>query len=122
MPEIHAGHHGVFGPFTKNKERIHKFKEAGDSQHIYQKELNKGRFQQDMAYGDFKDITRRTTSDKILRDKVVNIAKNPKHDGCHHGIDSMVYKSFDKKTSSNCIKNDNISIKELAKELHKPVI
>ena len=31
-----------------------------------------------MAYGDFKDLARRTASDKILRDKAFNIAKNPK--------------------------------------------
>ena len=34
-----------------------------------------------MAYEDFKDLTRRTTSDKKLRDKAFNIAKNPKYDG-----------------------------------------
>ena len=32
-----------------------------------------------MAYGDFKDLTRRTASDKVLRDKAFNIAKNPKY-------------------------------------------
>ena len=39
-----------------------------------------------MAYGGFKDLTRRTFSDKILRDKVFNIAKNPKHDGYQRGF------------------------------------
>ena len=34
-----------------------------------------------MAYGDFKDLNRRTAADKVLRDKVFNIAKNPKYDG-----------------------------------------
>ena len=34
-----------------------------------------------MAYGDFKELTRRTASDKILRDKAFNIAKNPKYGG-----------------------------------------
>ena len=29
-----------------------------------------------MAYGDFKDLTRRTVSDKFLRHKAFNIAKN----------------------------------------------
>ena len=52
-------------PFTKNKERIQKFKETGDSRYIYQKELDKSCFQHDMAYGDFKDLTRRAASDKI---------------------------------------------------------
>ena len=52
-----------------------------------------------MTYGDFKDLTRRTASDKIVRDKAFNIAKNPKYDGCQRGIASMVYNFFDKKTS-----------------------
>ena len=50
-----------------------------------------------MAYGDFKDFTRRTASDEILRDKAFNIAKNPKYDGYQRGLVSMVYKFFDKK-------------------------
>ena len=52
------------GHLQKNKERIQKFKEIRDSQYIYQKELDKACFQHDIAYGDFKDLTRRTTSDK----------------------------------------------------------
>ena len=47
-------------------------------------------FQHDMAYGDFKVLTRRTTSDKVLRDKTFNIAKNPKYDGYQRGDASMV--------------------------------
>ena len=66
------------GPFTKNKERIQKFKETGDSRYIYQNELDKTSFQHDMAYGDFKDLTRRTISVKIFYGKAFNIAKNPK--------------------------------------------
>ena len=50
-----------------------------------------------MAYGDFKDLTRRTATDKVLRDKGFNIAKNPKYDGSQRGLASMVYKCFDKK-------------------------
>ena len=68
-------------PFTKNKERIEKFKETGDTSYIYKNKLDKACFQHDMAYGDFKDLKRRTASDKILRDKAFNIAKNPKYDG-----------------------------------------
>ena len=52
------------GPFTKIKKRIQKFKEAGDSRYIYQNELDKACFQHDMAYGDFKYLTRRTASEK----------------------------------------------------------
>ena len=50
-----------------------------------------------MAYGDFKDLTTRTVSDKILRDKAFNIDKNLKYDGYQHEHTSMVYKLFDKK-------------------------
>ena len=50
-----------------------------------------------MAYGNFKDLTRRTASDKVLRDKAFNIAKNPKYDKYQRGLASMVYKFIDKK-------------------------
>ena len=63
---------------TKTKERIQKFKETGDLSDIYKKELDKVCFQHDMAYGDFKDLPRRTASEKVLRDKVFDIAKNSK--------------------------------------------
>ena len=45
------------------------FKETGYSKYIYQNELDKACFQHDMAYGDFKDLYRRTAADKVLRDK-----------------------------------------------------
>ena len=78
----------------KNKERIQKFKETGDSRYIYQNELDKACFQHDMAYGDFKDLTRRTASDKIFCDQAINFAKNPKYHGYRRGLASMVYTSF----------------------------
>ena len=53
-----------------------------------------------MAYGDFKHLKWRTASDKILRDKAFNIAKNPKYDGYQRGLASIVYKFFDKKFAS----------------------
>ena len=68
------------GPVTKNKETIQKIKETRDSRYIYQNELDKACIQHDMAYGDFKHTPRRTTSEKVLRDKAFNIAKNPKYD------------------------------------------
>ena len=43
-----------------------------------------------MAYGNFKDLKRRTFSDKVLKDKAFNIAKNPKYDGYQSGLASMV--------------------------------
>ena len=57
-----------------------------------------------MVYGDFKDLTRRTVYNKVLRDKAYNIAKNPKYDGYHCGLASMVYNYFDKETSGSGIK------------------
>ena len=62
-----------------------------------------------MAYGDFKDLTRRSTSDKILRGKAFNIAKNANYNGYQRGLASIVYKFFDKKTSDGTVKNENIS-------------
>ena len=75
-----------------------------------------------MAYGDFKDLTRRTASDKILLDKAFNVAKYPKYDGYQRGITSMVYTFFNKKTSGSGIKIENITNKKLAEELHKTII
>ena len=126
IPEMHLRQPGfsysACGPFTKNKKRTQKFKETGDSRYICQNELDKACFQHDMAYGDFKDLTRRTASDKILRVKAFNIAKNPKYDGYERELLAMVYKFFDKKTSGVTVKNENISNKELAEELQKPII
>ena len=63
-------------PFTKNKERIQKFKETADRSYIQINELDKVCLQHDMPYGDFKDLKRRTAFDKVLRDKSFNIEKS----------------------------------------------
>ena len=105
MPEIHLRQTGftysACRPFTKNKERIQKFKQTGDLRYIYRSELDKACFQHDMAYGDFKDLKKRTAADKVLRDKAFNIAKGPKYEGYQRGLASMVYKLFDKKASGS---------------------
>ena len=76
-----------------------------------------------MAYRDFKDLEIRRASDKVLRDKAFNIAKNPKCDGYQRGLASMVYKVFDKKLKGNGATNNEIKQKlQLAEELHKPII
>ena len=145
MPKMHLKQPGGFtysacGPFTKNKERIQKFKETGDTSYIYKNEL-KACFQHDMAYGDFKDLKKRTAFDG---DKAFNIAKNPKYGGCQRGLASMVYKFFDKKSGDGGIVNDNnkkknnnnnnnndnkqnrrplaLAVLQLAEELHEPII
>ena len=85
MPEMHLKQLGftysACGPFIKNKKGIQKFKETGDTSYICKNELDKACFQHNTAYGDFKDLKSRTFSDKLLRDKAFNIAKNPKYDG-----------------------------------------
>ena len=57
-----------------------------------------------MAYGDFKDLARRTVSDNILTDTALSTAKNPKYDGYQRGLASMIYKFFDKKSLGRGIK------------------
>ena len=64
------------GSFTKNKEKIQKFIVRWDSKQIYQNELDKACFKNDMAYGNFKHLPIGTAPDKVLRDKVFDIAKN----------------------------------------------
>ena len=127
MPEMHFKQPGftysACGRFTKNKERIQKFKGTGDARYIYKNELHKAFFQHDMVYGDFKDLKRRTAFDKIWRDKAFDIAKNPKYDGYQRWIASMVYNFFDKKSAGSSIANNNIKQNlQLAKELHKLII
>ena len=60
MHEVHLRQPGftcsACEPFNKNKERIEKFTEMVDSQCFYQNELDKACFQDDMAYGAFKDL------------------------------------------------------------------
>ena len=51
-----------------------------------------------MAYGEFKDLARRTASDRVLRDKAFDIAKNPKFDRYQRELASMLYKFFDEKS------------------------
>ena len=72
---------------------------------IYKNELDKACFQHNMAYGDFKDLKRRTASDNVLRDKAFIIAKSPKYDGYQRELASMVYKFFDKKSTGSGINN-----------------
>ena len=79
MPEMHLKQPGftysTCESFTKKKERIQEFKETGDTSYIYKNELGKASFQHDMAYRSFKDLKRRTASDKILRYKALILLK-----------------------------------------------
>ena len=79
-----------------------------------------------MSYWDFKDLAKRTASDKVIRDKAFNITKNPKYDGYQRGLASMVYKFFHKKAAGSGVdmhaNEYAFNNEKLAEELHKPVI
>ena len=70
MAEIHLKQRGftdsAYDPFTKNKEKIQKFMQTGNTNYIYKNDLDKACFQHDMAYRKYKDLTKRTESDKVL--------------------------------------------------------
>ena len=125
MPEMHLKQLGftysACGPFTKDKEIVKKFKERGDTNYIYKNELDKVYLQHDMAYRDFKDLTKRTTADNVLRDKAFKIASDQKYDGYQRRLASMVYKFFDKKSSGSGVNEIKQNI-QLADEHHKPII
>ena len=67
-----------------------------------------------MAYGKYKDLEKRTQSDKVLKDKALKIANNPKYDGYQRELVSMVYKFFDKKSKGSSIKNEIKQNQQLA--------
>ena len=86
-----------------------------------------------MAYGDLKDLAKRTIADKVLRDKAFKIVSDQEYDGYQRGLASMVYKFFDKKSQgSGCHSSstpyhpsliaNNKENAQLADELHKSII
>ena len=80
MPEMHLKQSGftysACGPFTKNKERIEKFMQTGNTDFIYKNKLDKACFQHDMDDGNSKDLVKNTQSEKVLRDKRFKIASD----------------------------------------------
>ena len=130
IPEMHLKQPGftysACGPFTKNKERIEKFMQTGNTTFIYKNELDEACFQHNMAYGKSKHLIKRTQSDKVLKHKALKITNNPNHDDYQRGLASMVYKFFDKKSASlykskgsGIINKQNY---QLENELHKTII
>ena len=124
MPEMRLKQPGftcsACGPFTKNKERIEKFMQTGNTNFIYKNELDKTCFQHNMPYGKTKDLVKITQSGQVLKDKEFKIASDPKCDGYQRGLASMVHKFFDKKCSGNGIVNEpNYQVEN---KPHKPII
>ena len=124
MPEMHLKQTGftfnACGPFTKKIERIQKCKETGNLRYIFRNELEKACFEHGKAYGDFKNLPKRTASNKVLCGKAFNIAKNQR------GLFSMVHRLFNKNPTGGAIKSKNIWNQKLAarlaEKLHKPII
>ena len=125
MPEMHLKQTGftynACGPFTKNKERIQKFKETGDTRYIYKNNIDKACFQSNMAYGNIKDLARRTASDRVSRGKVFNIAKNPKMMDIREVLLLWFINILIKNTSGSGIKNETKQNQQLAEELYKQI-
>ena len=118
------------GPFTKHCERIQKFRETGNLKHLCRNELDKAYFAHDAAYSESKDLSKRTISDKVLKDRAYEIGRNPGYrmimdiKGYQSALVSMVYKFFDEKTGSGVRATSKAGLsvnKQLAEELHKPV-
>ena len=78
--------------------------QTGDTNYIYKNDLDKACFQHGMTYGKYKDLTKRTQLNKVLRDKAFEIAINLKYDGYQRGLASMDFNSFDKKSKGSSIK------------------
>ena len=92
-----------------------------DKKYIDKNELDKACFQHDISYGDFKDLERRSASDKIFRDKAFNIAKTSKYDEHQRGLASILYNFLEKKSAGSSV-NTNANYEKLAEDLHKPII
>ena len=85
MPEMHLKQpcftYSACGPFTRNKERIEKSMQTGNTDFIHRNELDKTCFQHDIAYSKSKGLTKSIPSDKVSRDKEFKIASDTKCDG-----------------------------------------
>ena len=98
MPEMHLKQPGftckACCSFTKNKERIKKFMLAGDTSFIYKNELDKACFQHDMAYGETKDLVKRSQLNKVLKDKAFEIASDPNYDQLANELHKPIIRKF----------------------------
>ena len=121
MPEVHLKQPGfnysACGSFTKHHERIQKFRETDNLKHLYRNELDKACFAHDAGYSNSKDLTKRTISDKTLKDRAYEFARNCNYDGYQRALTSMFYMFLKMETESGVIVNE-----ELTEELHKSVI
>ena len=94
MPEMHLKQpdfiYSACGPFIKNKERIQKFRQTGNTNYIVKNDIEKACFQHDLPHGKYKNLTEITQSHNVLREKSFEIVSNSKHDDFLRGWASMV--------------------------------
>ena len=122
MPELHlwdpeAKKYSVCGPFTKHQQIIDQFMKDGKLNHTAKNKLDGACFQHDSAYAKYKDSVNRKPFDIALKNKAFKIAVDRKVDGYQRSLAAMVYKFFNERTKGSGIEN-----KQLAQELHMPII
>ena len=80
MPELHLKQPGftysACEPFAQHHKRIQKFRDTGNLKPSYRNKLDKACFAHDTVYSDSKDLAKRTSSDKILKDRAYEIPRN----------------------------------------------
>ena len=129
MPEMHlcdpkVKKYSACGPFTRHKQRIDQFVKDRRMSHIAKNKSDAACFQHDSTYNKYKDSVNRKQSDIVLKNKALKVAASPKVNGYQRGLAAMVYKFFNERTKGsglNFVKN-SLNNKELAEELHKPII
>ena len=103
IPELHLKQPGftysVCGPFAENVERNQKLWQTGNLKHLYRSELDEACLAHDAIYSDSDDLAKTTISEKILKDRAYEIAKNSGYDEHQRALASMVNKLFRKKGS-----------------------
>ena len=129
MPELHlwdtkVKKYSACGPFTRYKQRIDQFMKDGRLNHIAKNKLDATCFRHDSAYKKYKDSVNRRQSDIALKNKALKIVVDPKVNGYQRSLTAMVYKFFNERTKGSGIESGNRfpENKELAEELHKPII
>ena len=101
MPKIHLRTTEFTCSACEPPTKTQKFKETGESRYIYRNKQDKAYFQHDRAYGDFKDVFRKTGSDKLLCHKSFNTAKNSECHGYQRSLALTVYTFFYKKSATH---------------------
>ena len=122
MPELHLWDprfkkYSACRPFTRCEQRIDQFMNDGKIKNTAKNKLDAACFQHDSAYNKYKDFVNRRQSDIVLKNKALKIAIDPKVDGYQKSLAAMVCKFFNERTKRSGIEN-----KQLAEELHKPII